>query len=119
MKPLFALFISFVLIGMIAHRSSDPRQSVTTSLPQQPTAWCVIENENYAFWDKSFDRYAHYWLKRFSTEVCEEIREMNNLRIHQANAWVHPNQCEKKAEQADTLQASNAFTITEPIRMIY
>ncbi|MEM6845724.1 MAG: hypothetical protein AAF944_27310 [Bacteroidota bacterium] len=119
MKPLFALFISFVLIGMMAHRSGEPRQSVTTSLPHQITAWCVLENENYAFWDKSFDRYASYWLEHFSAEASEEIREVNNLRIHQASDWAHPDQYEKNAEEVDTLQVSSSFTITEPIRVIY
>ncbi|MEM9674575.1 MAG: hypothetical protein ACFB15_07390 [Cyclobacteriaceae bacterium] len=119
MKPLFALFISFVLIGMIAHRSSEPRQSVTTGLPQQTTAWCVLENENYAFWDKSFDRYASYWLEQFPINSGEEVRKVNNLRIHQASDWAHPYQYEKNTEEVDTLQVNDAFTTTESIRAIY
>ncbi|MEO0330380.1 MAG: hypothetical protein AAF223_01665 [Bacteroidota bacterium] len=111
MKPLFALFISFILIGMLAHRSSEPRQSITTSLPQQTTAWCVIKNENYAFWDKSFDRYANYWLELFSADLSEEIREVNNLRIHQAKAWVPSDQCKTNTEAVGSLtDRSSVFT---------
>jgi len=110
MKSLFVLFIAFILIGIIGYRSGEPHPPMTNSLPKQTTACCVIKNENNAFWSKRFDRCASDWLERFSTKLGEEIREVNNLRIHQANAWAHPNQYKTNTEKIDLpTDQSNIF----------
>ena len=77
----------------------------------------IINHEANTVWDKQFDRYSSYWVGRFSsglpslsgTDLVEQVRQVNNLRIHQASAWAQPNQY-RKGKKRLAMDTSNVDT---------
>ncbi|MGB3589138.1 MAG: hypothetical protein WBA23_21510 [Tunicatimonas sp.] len=109
MKTVFATFVSIALIGIIFYQGSALPDGTLYKIRINPqrTNWCVIENENYAFWDKKFDRYANYWLVTFRNDLPKDTRTASNLPIHPSSAWDYP----VNTELADSLGASTSRII--------
>jgi len=112
MKILFSISMCIILTalqGALTYQyGPTPLQEPLTA---QAAVQSIINHEANTIWDKKFDRYASYWLGRFKPNITENIRIINNLRVHQASAWAHPDQYEKNTQASASLQIRQAIFI--------
>lgn len=108
MKILFAISMSIILTALQGALTCQYGPSpLREPLTAQAAVQSIINHEANTIWDKKFDRYASYWLEKFQSDVTEDIRTINNLRVHQASAWAQPNHYRKGKRKLST----NMFSI--------